>query len=211
MLLIITLTYLATLVDLSYLYVDGHIVICYDPSLEPDKRPVLEGEVHRMRIKASYRLTALAFITVNFAASPSFATDLPPDGIAFAPALQLAEAAIKDCQARGYPASASVVDGKGVVRVTLRADGAVKAPVAAPIKAFTAFTFNQAGSDMEAREKTDASFKALIAAHPDIYNDHAGSVPLRHGDVLIGGLAVADVPHEIADACARAALAQFPQ
>ena len=28
---------------------------------------------------------------------------------------------------------------------------------------------------------------------------------------LIGGLAVADVPHEIADACARAALAKYPQ
>lgn len=133
------------------------------------------------------------------------------DGIGFAPALDLARAAVEDCQARGYPASASVVDARGLVRVTLRADGAVKPPMAAPIKAFTAFTFNQSGVEMEAREKNDANFAALIAAHKDIYNDHAGSVPLRHGDMLIGGLAVADVPHEIADACARAALAKFPQ
>lgn len=132
-------------------------------------------------------------------------------GIAFAPALQLAQAAIDDCQARGYPASASVVDAQGVVRVTLRGDGAVKPPVAAPIKAFTAFSFNQSGVEMEAREKTDADFKARIEAHRDIYNDHAGSLPLRHEGVLIGGLAVADVPHEIADACARAALARYPQ
>ena len=71
------------------------------------------------------------------------------DGIPFEPALQLARAALDDCQARGYPASASVVDAKGTVRVTLRGDGAIKPPVAAPIKAFTAFTFNQAGSEMQ--------------------------------------------------------------
>ena len=143
--------------------------------------------------------------------APAEAAEPSAEGVAFAPALQLAEAAIDDCQARGYPASASVVDAKGVVRVTLRGDGAVKPPVAAPIKAFTAFTFNQAGSDMQTREQTDVAFKAELEAHKDIYNDHAGSLPLRHGDVLIGALAVADVPHEIADTCARAALARYPQ
>ncbi len=169
----------------------------------------------RLNIQASRIVTggsvcSLLLLIQLAGAAPALA-DTGPDGIAFAPALQLAQAAIGDCQARGYPASASVVDAKGVVRVTLRGDGAIKPPVAAPIKAFTAFTFNQAGSEMEAREKTDAAFKAQIEAHKDIYNDHAGSLPLRHGDVLIGGLAVADVPHEIADACARAALAKYPQ
>ena len=161
-----------------------------------------------LNVKAS-RIAGLILLTGM--ALPACATEPAVDGIAFTPALQLAQAALDDCQARGYPASASVVDAKGVVRVTLRGDGAIKPPVAAPIKAFTAFTFNQSGSDMQAREQTDAAFKAQITAHPDIYNDHAGSLPLRHGDVLIGGLAVADVPHEIADACARTALAKYPQ
>jgi uncharacterized protein GlcG (DUF336 family) len=143
--------------------------------------------------------------------TPACAVEPASDGVALAPALQLAQAAIDECKARGYPASASVVDAKGVVRVTLRGDGAIKPPVAAPIKAFTAFTFNQSGAEMEAREKTDADFRTQIEAHRDIYNNHAGSLPLRRGDVLIGGLAVADVPHEIADACARAALAKYPQ
>ncbi len=160
----------------------------------------------RLNIKAS-RMAGLILLTGVMPACAEATTD----GIAFAPALQLAQASIDDCQARGYPASASVVDAKGIVRVTLRGDGAVKAPVAAPIKAFTAFTFNQAGSDMQAREQADAAFKAQITAHSDIYNDHAGSLPLWHDGVLIGGLAVADVPHEIADACARAALAKYPQ
>ncbi|MDV6332298.1 heme-binding protein [Asticcacaulis sp. 201] len=139
------------------------------------------------------------------ASSPS--TD---GGIALTQAMELAQAAIADCQARGYPASASVVDGKGVVKITLRADGAIKPPVAAPLKAFTAFTFDQPGAEMELREKSDAAFKALIDAHKDIYNDHAGSVPLHTGGKLIGALAVADVPHEVADACARAAVARYP-
>lgn len=143
--------------------------------------------------------------------TPACAVEPASDGITLAPALQLAQAAIDECQARGYPASASLVDAKGVVRVTLRGDGAIKPPMAAPIKAFTAFTFNQSGAEMEAREKTDADFRTQIEAHRDIYNNHAGSLPLRRGDVLIGGLAVADVPHEIADACARAALAKYPQ
>jgi uncharacterized protein GlcG (DUF336 family) len=161
----------------------------------------------KLDMKVSWMMGLILLVGI----APACAAEPATDGIGFVPALQLAQAAIDDCQARGYPASASVVDAKGVVRVTLRGDGAIKPPVAAPIKAFTAFTFNQAGSDMQAREQSDTAFRAQIAAHSDLYNDHAGSLPLRHGDILIGGLAVADVPHEIADACARAALAKYPQ
>jgi uncharacterized protein GlcG (DUF336 family) len=171
----------------------------------------IKDRVEGMRVRLDIRILWIAGGICLAGSGSACAAEPATDGIAFAPALKLAEAALDDCQARGYPASASVVDAKGVVRVTLRGDGAIKPPVAAPIKAFTAFTFNQAGSDMQAREQTDAAFRAQIAAHSDIYNDHAGSLPLRHGDALIGGLAVADVPHEIADACARAALAKYPQ
>jgi uncharacterized protein GlcG (DUF336 family) len=125
--------------------------------------------------------------------------------------LDLAQAAIKSCAARGFPVSSSVVDAKGIVIVTLRADGAPKAPIAAPKKAATAVAFNQPGSVMEPREKTDAAFAAEIAAHPDLYNAHGGSLPLYDAlGVLIGGLAVADVSHEIADQCARSALEVTP-
>ncbi len=122
----------------------------------------------------------------------------------------MGQAALDTCRAQGYPASVSVVDANGRVKVTLRDDGAVKPPLAAPLKAATAATFDEAGSDMEPRAKTDPVFGAQIAAHPDIYNDHPGSVPLHRNGNLAGGLAVADVPHDVADGCARAALAQFP-
>ena len=124
--------------------------------------------------------------------------------------LKLAQSALDACQAKGFAASAAVVDATGLPKVVLRADGQVKPPVAAPKKAATAAAFNQAGSEMEPREKTDPAFAATIAAHPDTYNDHPGSIPLHRDGVLIGGLAIADVPHDVADACVREALARNP-
>ena len=134
----------------------------------------------------------------------------PSDTIGLAEALQLAQAALDVCRAGGYPASVSVVDAKGLVRVTLRDDGAIKPPLAAPLKAATAAAFDQAGSDMEPRAQADPVFAAQIATHPDIYNDHPGSLPLHRNGKLVGGLAIADVPHDVADGCARVALARFP-
>ena len=118
----------------------------------------------KLDMKVSWMMGLILLVGI----APACAAEPATDGIGFVPALQLAQAAIDDCQARGYPASASVVDAKGVVRVTLRGDGAIKPPVAAPIKAFTAFTFNQAGSDMKAREQSDTAFRAQIAAHSDL-------------------------------------------
>lgn len=144
------------------------------------------------------------------AEAPLKADVAPAVGPSLAEALSLAQTALVDCAARGYAASVSVVDSTGLVRVILRADEQGKPPVAAPRKAATAAAFDQAGSVMEAREKTDTAFAAQLAAHPDLYNDHPGSVPLHRGGVLMGGLAVADVPHEVADACVRVALAKSP-
>ncbi|MGR4865041.1 heme-binding protein [Caulobacter sp. LARHSG274] len=124
-------------------------------------------------------------------------------------AIDLARAAIDACAAQGLAASASVVDAKGNPLVVLRAEASPKPPIAAPRKAATAVQFDAAGSVMEPREKVDPAFAALIAAEPDRLNPHGGSLPLHAGGQLVGGLAVADVSHEAADACARAALARF--
>ncbi|MBU4436620.1 MAG: heme-binding protein [Alphaproteobacteria bacterium] len=124
-------------------------------------------------------------------------------------AIDLARAALEVCAARGYPASASVVDAQGLALVILRHPDSVKPPVAAPRKAATAALFDAPGGAMEPRAKTDAAFAARIAAEPERLNPHGGSLPLHVGDRLVGGLAVADAPHDIADQCARAALARF--
>lgn len=126
-------------------------------------------------------------------------------------AVDLARAAIDACAAKGAHVSAAVVDARGFPLVVLRDDLSPKPPLAAPRKANAAVVFDQPGSVMEPREKTDPDFAAKIKADPDHLNPHAGSLPLHVGTVVVGGLAIADTTHEAADQCARAALAQFPQ
>lgn len=126
-------------------------------------------------------------------------------------AIDLAKAAIDACAAQGAHVSAAVVDAKGNPLVVLRDEQSPKPPIAAPRKANAAVVFDQPGSVMEPREKSDLEFAAKIKADPDHLNPHAGSLPLHVGTTVVGGLAIADTTHEGADACARAALAKFPQ
>jgi uncharacterized protein GlcG (DUF336 family) len=121
-------------------------------------------------------------------------------------AMRLAEAAISACASEGAPASASVVDSDGNPLVVARSPASPKPPVAAPAKAAAAALFDSPGSVMEPREKTDPAFAAQIAASAGKLNPHGGSLPLHRGGKVIGGLAVADVDHALADRCARSAL-----
>ena len=147
-------------------------------------------------------LITLALFALAGAPAPA-----PAPGPTLDQSLKLAQAALDACYAKGYDGSAAVVDSTGLVKVVRRADGAPTPPVAAPMKAAAAAAFDQPGSDMEPRSKTDPAFAAQLAAHKDIYNDHPGSLPLHQDGKLVGGLAVADVPHDVADTCARAAVA----
>ncbi|WP_443750214.1 heme-binding protein [Asticcacaulis solisilvae] len=156
-----------------------------------------------------YAVTVAGCLAVN----PALAEDKPAPvtytevpGPALPLALRLAQGALDACHAKGLSASAAVVDSDGRLKVLLRADGAPKPPVAAPLKAAAAAHFDAPGSDMEPREKTDTAFAAELAAHKDLYNPHAGSLPLHKDGKVFGGFAVADVPHADADACVRAAL-----
>jgi len=153
-----------------------------------------------MRIQLMAILVAAAPMAVSAQAVP--ALDLPLS-------IDLARAAVDACAARGAAVSASVVDDKGNPLVVLRAPASPKPPVAAPRKAATAVQFDAPGSVMEPREKADPVFAALIKAEPERLNPHGGSLPLHRDGRLVGGLAVADTSHEMADACAREALSRF--
>jgi len=153
-----------------------------------------------MRIQLMAILVAAAPMTVSAQAVPPL--DLPLS-------IDLARAAVDACAARGAAVSASVVDDKGNPLVVLRAPASPKPPVAAPRKAATAVQFDAPGSVMEPREKADPVFAALIKAEPERLNPHGGSLPLHRDGRLVGGLAVADTSHEMADACAREALSRF--
>lgn len=141
----------------------------------------------------------------------AFAASVTTQPLTLPTAIDLAKAAVDACAAKGAHVSAAVIDASGNPLVVLRDEQSLKAPVAAPRKANAAIVFDQPGSVMEPREKTDPDFAARIKADPDHLNPHAGSLPLHVGDTVVGGLGVADTGHETADACARAALAKFPQ
>ena len=151
-------------------------------------------------------IAAVIFLALLGQAAPA-PQPAPAAGPSLQDSLKLAQAALDVCHAKGFDGSVSVVDSTGLLKVTLRADAAPKPPVAAPMKAAAAEAFDQPGSVMEPRSKTDAAFAAQLAAHKDIYNDHPGSMPLHKDGKLIGGVAVADVPHDVADICVRAAVA----
>jgi uncharacterized protein GlcG (DUF336 family) len=123
-------------------------------------------------------------------------------------AIRLADAAISACARRNAPVSASVVDKDGNPLVVLRSASSPKPPTAAPAKAATAALFDSPGSAMELREKGDPAFAARIAAAQGRLNPHGGSLPLHRRGEVVGGLAVADVDHGVADACAREALSK---
>ena len=149
----------------------------------------------------------MMIVGLLLAATP--ATAQAPSALDLPLSIDLARAAVDACAAKGAAVSVAVVDDKGNSLVVLRAPASAKPPVAAPRKAATAVQFDAPGSVMEPREKTDPAFAALIKAEPERLNPHAGSLPLHIDGQLVGGLAVADTSHEMADACARAGLAKF--
>ena len=148
-------------------------------------------------------------LAASMAATPMAAFAQTPPALDLPLSVDLARAAVDACAAKGAPVSVAVVDDKGNPLVVLRAPASPKPPVAAPRKAATAVQFDAPGSVMEPREQADPAFAALIKAEPERLNPHGGSLPLHMGGRLVGGLAVADTSHEMADACARAALARF--
>ncbi|WP_297511387.1 heme-binding protein [uncultured Caulobacter sp.] len=150
-------------------------------------------------------MLAILVMATGLAAAPE------PRPLTLPIATELAKTAIAACAASGAHVSAAVVDAHGNVLAVLRDEQSPKPPIAAPRKANAAVVFDQPGSVMEPRQKTDPDFAAKIAADPDYLNPHAGSLPLHVGTAVVGGLAVADTTHETADQCARAALAKFPQ
>ncbi|MFT4257628.1 MAG: heme-binding protein [Pseudoxanthomonas sp.] len=123
-------------------------------------------------------------------------------------ALVLAQGAISACQAQGYTVSVSVVDSAGLAKVTLGADS-VGRTLTTVRKAAAATAFEAAGSELEARAARDAQFAAKVAAD-NRYNIHAGSLPIRVGGEVVGGIGLSGAPtHEQDEACARSALLKY--
>ncbi|MFT3790950.1 MAG: heme-binding protein [Rudaea sp.] len=120
----------------------------------------------------------------------------------------LAQGAIAACRAQGYTVSVSVVDSAGLAKVTLGADS-IGRTLTTVRKAAAATAFAVPGSELEARAAKDAAFAAEVAADSR-YNIHTGSLPIRVGGEVVGGIGLSGAPtHEQDEACARSALRKY--
>jgi uncharacterized protein GlcG (DUF336 family) len=122
-------------------------------------------------------------------------------------ALDLARAALADCQKQGYQVAVAVVDRFGVTQVLLRDRfaGAHTVPTATG-KAWTAVSFRTDTSEMIAPTQPGMP-QAGVRALPGV-TVIGGGVTVEAGGSLIGAIGVSGAPLGVNDeACAKAGIA----
>src|SRR3954467_6767729 len=121
-------------------------------------------------------------------------------------ALDLARAALADCQHRGYQVAIAVVDRFGVIQVVLRDRYAgPHTPATASGKAWTAATFRNSTSNLFAISQP-GMMQAGIRTLPGAVVIGGGLV-VEAGGTLVGAIGVSGAPGGDADeACAKAGI-----
>jgi uncharacterized protein GlcG (DUF336 family) len=139
-------------------------------------------------------------------------TQAPAQGIVMQRNLSLglaktiAEAALAECQAKGFHTAVAVVDRAGQIMVILRDEQAsAQSAEMARRKAYTAKMFRSTTLDFQKRTAEGA-----YAAQRDVADILAlgGGVPIRVGDEIIGGVGSSGSSQEQDDACAKAGVAK---
>jgi len=131
----------------------------------------------------------------------------PARGPSFDLAFEAAKTALDLCKEKGFNTGVSVVDSAGVLKVLLAADGTSPRGVQSSTnKAVTALTFKAATSQLGEQSKTDAALAEKIAANAN-FNNRAGGVLLKVGDIIIGAIGVGGARgSENDEACALAGI-----
>ena len=147
---------------------------------------------------------AVSFLTML--AAPANAQLIERKDLSFPMALTIAQGALEDCKAKGYPVSVVVVDRDGVTMVVLRGDGAGPHTVEnARRKAYTALTFKTTSEEfakaMEANpvRRQQATLPGVIGI--------PGGVPVKVGNDTIAGVGLSGSPG-VDEPCVRAGLAK---
>ncbi|MFS4460478.1 GlcG/HbpS family heme-binding protein [Bdellovibrio sp. HCB2-146] len=108
-------------------------------------------------------------------------------------ALAAAQAAVADCTAKGYLVSATVVDASGVVKATVRGDGAAPhTPNASRRKAYTSASGRNSTSAMLATSQSNPAAQNL--GEIDEFLLLGGGLPIRSGTEVIGAIGVSGAP-----------------
>jgi uncharacterized protein GlcG (DUF336 family) len=118
----------------------------------------------------------------------------------------IAEAALAECQAKGFHTAVAVVDRAGQVMVILRDEQATaQTAEMARRKAFTARMFRTTTLEFQKRT-TDPAY----AAQRQVADILAlgGGVPIQVGNEILGGVGSSGSSQEQDDACAKAGVAK---
>jgi uncharacterized protein GlcG (DUF336 family) len=128
------------------------------------------------------------------AVSPADAQLLTHRDLSYAIARTIAEAAIENCQAKGFGVSAVVVDRDGEVIVALRGDNAAPHTMEnARRKAYTALSFRTSTTEYAKRYASDNPVVRQQVTLPSVIAI-PGGLPIKLGDEVIGGVGVSGSP-----------------
>ena len=127
--------------------------------------------------------------------------------LSLAMAKTIAEAALAECQGKGFHTAVAVVDRAGQVLVLLRDEqGTPQQGDMARRKAFTARMFRTSTLEFQKRTAADPS----LLPQRDVTDILAlgGGVPIQVGEEIIGGVGSSGSNQNTDDACARAGIAK---
>ena len=155
----------------------------------------------------SATVTRLALVVVACAmAAPAGAQLIERKDLSFAMAKTIAEGALEDCKARGYPVSVVVVDRGGDTMVAMRNDDAGPHTMEnARRKAYTARTFKMTTAEFIKEMATRPVRREQTTLPGVIAID--GGVPIRVGKDVIGGVGLSGSPG-VDEQCVQAGLAK---
>jgi uncharacterized protein GlcG (DUF336 family) len=143
-------------------------------------------------MSALFNRVALAALACAIAA-PASAQLIERKDLSYAVAKTIAENALDDCKARGYPVSVVVVDRGGNTVVGLRADNAsVHTMENARRKAYTAMTFKMTTADFIKEMPTRPARREQTTLPNVIAID--GGVPIKVGNDVVGGVGLSGSP-----------------
>ena len=142
--------------------------------------------------------------------SASAQAPLTEKNVSMKMALAIIDGVLEQCTKDGYKVSVVIVSNDGVVRASLRGDGTAPHTMEfARRKAYTARTRNQ--TSLEFMKLTDNPASAYLKQIPDVVAI-GGGVPIRVGNVPIGGVGVSGAPGgEKDEVCASAGIAKVAE
>lgn len=165
-------------------------------------------------MKARTIAAALLLVATGWAATATAQVGYSGYALTLGLAVEAATAAVKACEAKGWPVTATVVDASGLVKATLKADHAtVHTPDTAFRKAYTVatlgpiFKFDRSSAFAEIVAKYPGGAGTSLTTIPNVIA-LAGGVAVMHGNEIVAAIGVGGAPGGDKDeACASAGLA----